>query len=988
MSDKDRAPPALEADPAVRPPDPVPSDSAAGGRGGLDLPLTGNFPALHPPAGQHEFEDPRSQEIALWLTAFAKGAKGIRVYAQNNAMLKRYLDDAYQLLAGILDKADEITLNVREDRLLFGKDAVHVNNNRDEGIPFTLFRNAFRRLTFVKGMTREEMVALLGAIVTDYRQFDYAGEDLSTELWRLSLPHLRYLTIDVMAVDAKRADQSDRVEIERIQEAIEDIVAHIYKTQASDDDIVAGVSITKEDLEALKEIRQEEKEDLDLLDMATARAIVDIDPRAIDQIRTVLAGETRDSLSTKLIDILVIILFKEQSSSESAQTIELIKLLYDSLLVAQRFEHAKHLIQRLREYTTTAEDLKVVHISGQLLRLFSTEARVMPVLNSFNDAQKQTSVQQVLEFLRSLGAQIVPILLSSLDFLTSPAHRRLICDLVLEYGVPDKQLLWEKMQGAKWFVVRDILGMAQRLPLDEIAGMVDAALKNEHPKVREHAVGLLRGYARGTADRLVTEKLLDPDLEVRLAAIRVAAARRSFEARATIELMLSREDIADREPRELRLLMAAYAAIVGSEAVPTLDKVLNPGFFARSKMTEAQIAAAFALASIGTQPAIQAIQRGLRTLNTRVRDACKKALARDFAETSGEAHVTGSLHIPKASTPIPGVGTGPLHIPSPGREPSSELRLAPLPPHEMSPPSLRIPGEGTPSANRSAKGASVPEDAPDFVVPDRAAPQPARIPIPQATTVPNVPRSSNPNVGRVHASAPVRDELPTSLTMMADVADAATEQASPASIDEDVLPRAALAAELRAQAVTRGPPSPPPPPAASTIHPQADIPIDFEAAEELPVKRPPPVKPPPSDVVPALPRFSIPEASTERVPLPVARDRRAPIKSGPPGRGAASTAAPSSAPNRPRGPAPPSSGSLRLPPMPPPNAPISSAVDPDESIPAPEETRASPLDDWAAAIAPPPSSPGSPSWAADLTLEPDPPDRPDPPGPRGPSRKR
>src|SRR5207244_13559476 len=101
--------------------------------------------------------------------------------------------------------------------------------------------------------------------------------------------------------------------------------------------------------------------------------------------------------------------------------------------------------------------------------------------------------------------------------------------------------LWEKMQGAKWFVVRDILGMAQRLPLEDIAGMVDSALKNEHPKVREHAVGLLRGYARGTADRLVVERLLDHDLEVRLAAIRVAAARRSFEAKSTIEVIVGRD---------------------------------------------------------------------------------------------------------------------------------------------------------------------------------------------------------------------------------------------------------------------------------------------------------------------------------------------------------------------------------------------------------------------------------------------------------------
>jgi hypothetical protein len=937
LSDNERHPPPIGAPEADHPLSQISQDLLANSG-------STRFPALQTGVHGAEFEDPLSYEVAQWFLAMSKAAKGIRVYAQNNQMLKRYLDDAHQLLLSLFDKVPEITLTVREDKLLYGKDVIHSNNDRDEGIPFTLYRNAFRKVTFVHGMTREEMTGLLSAIVTDYHAFDYAGEDLSTELWRLALPHLRYLTIDVMAVDAKRAtDQLDRQEIERIQDAIEDIVGQIYKTQASDD-IVAGVTITKEDLEALKEIRQEEQEDLDLLDVATARAIVDVEPHHVELLRRILTTETRDSLSTKLIDILVIILFKEQSASESGQTIELIKLLYDSLLVSQRFEHAKHLIDRLREYQHSAEDLKVVHISGQLLRLFSTEARVMPVLNSFNDAQKQTSVQQMLDFLRMLGAPIVPILLSSLDFLTSPAHRRLICDLVLEYGVPDRQLLWEKMQNAKWFVVRDILGMAQRLPLDEIAGMVNAALKHEHPKVREHAVGLLRGYARGTADRLVAERLLDPDLDVRLAAIRVAAARRSLDAKAAIETVLGREDLADREPRELRLLMAAYAAIAGPDAVIILDRVLNPGFFARSKMTEAQIAAAFALASIGNSPAMQSIQRGLRTLNTRVRDACKKALSRDFGETSpGEISTTG---VHKISTPIPNQGSNPfgtttgsmsvLREASSEHKASGEIRTPRTPLPSIDGPShTRIPGEGTPSANRSARAMqAVPEDAPAFVLAEKPeAPAQARIPIPQAQTVPNIPRPANPNVGRVLSSQPRRDEIPINLPPVR--RDAFEPPAAPAPEPEE--PTLQMISDSLDRVML--PPSLPrhPPP----------LPEDSRA-----------------EVMPDLPRFSIPDAVTERNASP-----RGPLK------------LPSNLPPPQRPPAPQpehtTDPSLSLRPRPPPNAPPRPAPKPDPSkesssprpLPRmPTDPRGNPIDDWASSI------PGQPDedqpWAADLTLDP------------------
>src|SRR5205823_10570633 len=138
-------------------------------------------------------------------------------------------------------------------------------------------------------------------------------------------------------------------------------------------------------------------------------------------------------------------------------------------------------------------------------------------------------------------------------------------------------ILLEKMNGAKWFVARDILSIAAKLPPEHLSQLIAVALKHEHPKVREHAVGLLRGYSRGMADRLVTERLLDEDLDVRIAAIRTAAARKSPDAKPAIEAVLAADDMGEREPRELRLLMAAYASIAGVDAIPALERVLVPG---------------------------------------------------------------------------------------------------------------------------------------------------------------------------------------------------------------------------------------------------------------------------------------------------------------------------------------------------------------------------------------------------------------------------
>ena len=587
----------------------------------------GGSPGAAHESSTSQWSDPASEAIHAWLNDFARAAKSFRVYAENNEMLNRLVDRAQRGLDVILQAAPELNLSVRADRLLVGKDAVHVNSDREDGLPFILYRNAFRRITFVQGFERSELVEFMRALSTDYTGGgDQLGEDLVAALWRLALPHLRYVTIDALSVVAvdKQSQAVERVEIERIQESVEDIVAAIYRTNAPDDDIVAGVSITKEDLEALRRIRDQDDQDLDVSDHATARIITPVAPEELKFVAASLAEDTRDVLVHRIVDILVQLLFQEPSGPDSAQTIGLIQQLFDSMVLARRFGDATELVERLWALGGRSDNLQEMHIARHLIRMFASEQRILSVVEALEE--RSASVQDKVRFLRALGPDTRSVLLDSLDNLSQPGHRRLLIELIREFGAPPVIELQVRMSRAKWFVVRDLLSLSQAYSLEEIAPLIVMGLGHEHPKVRQHAVGLLRGYGAGLADKLLAERLFDEDAEVRLAAMRVAAARKSVPCLSVLEEFLMAEDLNERPPKELRTLMAAYAAIGGVSAVDALDRVLNPGFFTRLKGTETQVAAAFALASIGPA-AHEALQRGARTLNSKVRDACRRALA-------------------------------------------------------------------------------------------------------------------------------------------------------------------------------------------------------------------------------------------------------------------------------------------------------------------------------------------------------------------------
>ena len=749
-------------------------------------------------------------DLQTWLTDVVKATKGFRVYADNNEMLLKFMDRAFVGLEFLLARDPELTLSIREDRILYGKEIVHVSADRQDGLPFVLYRNAFRRLVFVAGMTRQELSGLLRAVATDYSSYDQVGEDLVTTLWRLQLPHVRYLTID--ALSRFKAEDDDREEIERIEADIENIVAAIYRTSAAEDDLVAGVSISKEDLEALREVRAEDPEDLEMLDHATERAITEVPEGQLKRVQADLQEESKEELTRRILNILVEILFRETSGEQSAITIDLIQQLFDAMVLARRYRDAIEMITRLRDHAESAGDMQQMHVARHLLGLFATESRVLPVLSTLNEQHYAVSNSELLEFLRALGPPISAILVRALDSLTSPAHRRALCDLVIELGVPSLAHLAECANNAKWFVVRDILGLAQQYDIADAGPLVAMGLSHEHPKVRYVAVGMLRGYARGAADQSLARMFHDDDLDVRLGAYRVAAARRSRDVLPSLELIMSGEKFAQREVRELRLMMAAYAAIAGTTGIPLLGKILNAGFFASLTHTDVQVAAAYALASIGME-ATPTLQRGARTLNPKVREACKRVLSREHKRRETQAELlrgrlpgaSGSVQ-DASSTADDGEGKSVSLDLEFMLEPGVTDPLAEAPPYRIDIPLKDVAPEETvverarPSLPRSDGPSNHRDEMPVNLPPppsrDLPGAAPGEIPLSQGRTAPLSPHSIDMVTGPL-PPAPV--SAPSTLSEPPPVVGYDASALSPDAVDPD-----AYAAPPQAQRAAAG----------------------------------------------------------------------------------------------------------------------------------------------------------------------------------------
>ncbi|MEL6184393.1 MAG: hypothetical protein AAFU79_07200 [Myxococcota bacterium] len=560
------------------------------------------------------------------MLVFTKAIRAARVYAKNNAMYQRFIDTAHDGLTRVLAELGELGLSVREDRLLFEQQAVYENDDLREGLPFLLYNHSFRRMTFLEGMTRSEMEALITTLNADRTDVDLTGEDLVSALWRLNLPHLRYTTIDAFQLSSPHdSDEDPEQTLDQIQEDIEAILAAVYRTTALDDDLVAGVSLGREDLEALRELRRGHA-DAPELHEDDGLLLPGIPSEQREAVLEVVGSERLDMLMMRVFGVLAGLVIAGRNKVSGSATLVLLQQIYDAQLLARRYATAKRLVEGVRTRFEDAQGVRDQHIARHLLRLLSSDERVLGVLQSLNERHPNFTASELVGFLRTLGSEAAPALLRGLEHVDSSTHRKFIRDLIIEIGVPDIPTLEAQLVEAKWFVVREILELARQHPPALIGSLVRFALAHEHPRVRAHAVRILRDDVPG-ADVLLGKGLLDSDAEVRVLAARIAAARRSQVVLPIFERILAGDDLEKRDERELRMLLVAFAMIGGRKAAEPLKALLGRSMLERIRGgSDLEVAAAHALARVPVDASREALQRGTRSMSHRVREACRTAL--------------------------------------------------------------------------------------------------------------------------------------------------------------------------------------------------------------------------------------------------------------------------------------------------------------------------------------------------------------------------
>ncbi|TYO98095.1 HEAT repeat protein [Geothermobacter ehrlichii] len=289
-----------------------------------------------------------------------------------------------------------------------------------------------------------------------------------------------------------------------------------------------------------------------------------LETRESVEIREQLANE---QVETKVCSILLDLL-RQESEHEGRDRLltELIELIYYFVELGQ-FDVLLDLHQRLTRATRDGLSEEVVRVLGERELL----DHILEVLSVW-DKERFAGIE---ELIRQIGPPFIEPMLDRLAVEKRRALRRFLIDRLLEMGDAIREPVLARLRDSRWFVVRNMLVILQRLADPVALYAIRALRRHPHPKVRLEVFKALRQFDDAEADLILADELAGDDPGRRRWAMEQVRRPLAEPLRDALIALMEKPDYS-REMLELKHRAVTELAALGDPAaLPVLEKVLN-----------------------------------------------------------------------------------------------------------------------------------------------------------------------------------------------------------------------------------------------------------------------------------------------------------------------------------------------------------------------------------------------------------------------------
>ncbi|HMA41877.1 MAG TPA: HEAT repeat domain-containing protein [Gemmatimonadales bacterium] len=538
-------------------------------------------------------------QVEELLSLIGKALRAVQLYLPNNPVYQRAIENVRVACRKIWEATGDLVLDVQESDLRWEGNVVYHNEQKNESIAWTLFKDGVRTVTLRPGVEENEIVRFMQVLHQARTLQADAADDLLTLLWQEDFQFLAYTFQEV------QVDQPAAIEAEE-------------------------PASTPAPVEVQQQVQQEappQREVVSADEFDTT--LYFLEDQEIGYLQDEVEREYAQDLRHNVLSLLFDLLELQSYGSVRAELIAIVENFIPYLLGSGDFHSVAFVLRQLREVVQRAKDLIPEHREALLAiptRLSQPEA-LSQLLQALDEATAHPSEEELGELFRELKPEAIVTLAGWVSRLGSEQVRTLVKRSAERLAAQNPAEVLKALASSDSATALEMVRLAGRLRLATAPEGMGPLLERGNREMKLAVVDALTSIASPIALRLLEGAVEDPERDVRIAAVRFLSSRGHRGAFQRIEAAVLGGKLRHVDLTEKIAFFEAFGALAGGSGVGALERILVPrGLLARREDAGIRACAAMALGKIRTPEARTVLERAAQDREALVRNAVSRAL--------------------------------------------------------------------------------------------------------------------------------------------------------------------------------------------------------------------------------------------------------------------------------------------------------------------------------------------------------------------------
>ncbi len=554
------------------------------------------------------------------IQALTKAYSALKIYPIENPTVINSTKAFSKKLLDFLNEYKELKISIQEFSLTFNKEAIYTDGEKKKSLPFLLYKDGMRELSFHDGMDTEEIEEFL-EIIKKNADLSEEESDIINSLWEKDFAHIRYFAMDNF-LDSNIGGNNSGDDL--IPEKDTLLNGTIKLTQEDKDDINMRMEISSVDpgndlAKGLNSTLSKENE------VTEAAAI---DQSDFPEIERLIAYDRESSRIRELITLLFEVLFLEDRKDKFSETLEVLEQCLKDTIKRSNFHQALIILNQIFDL----KDIVPKQANDKLLLLDGIIKKTKDA-TSFQELEKLFKNGQVeyldpfLEYISLLAPESIPLAIDFWENTEDLSAKNKISHLLKKIGEKHINSLVKFAQNGPAILAREIISILGKIDKKQSLPFLKIFASHKDISIRLETIQAIKNIRDKDGDEILLDFLADKEEQIRLAVVTSLNPFGNPAALSRIGDVIKNKDFNKKSRAEKRVFLNYCAHTPNQEITLLFHSILkNTGFFLSKKSLITKLCVVNALETMATPEAMTILKEGSHMKKKRIRNACKFAL--------------------------------------------------------------------------------------------------------------------------------------------------------------------------------------------------------------------------------------------------------------------------------------------------------------------------------------------------------------------------